>query len=390
MNMGIGAVRHIIAVHSAKGGVGKSTLTVNLAIALSQKGFRVGVMDTDIHGPSMALMLGDSSRPPLVDDRKDAVEPIQAHGISFVSMGNLTDERVPLIWRGAMVHGMIQKFTNHVHWGELDYLLLDMPPGTGDAVLTIGQLLPISAAVVVTTPQGLSLTDTRRGLHAFKQLEIPVLGLVENMSWFVCDGCDDLRYLFGDAGGKALAKELDLPLLAQVPIEGTVCEAGDDGTPMMIAFPESHSAVAVRQAADRILAELEQSGQIAVFRFDWREMGFNERETEPPKIVPADERVLVQAVWQVSSDELGVQWHDGVRDILSVRKLRQNCPCAVCVDEITGERTLQQDRVPADIRLKQVSSVGRYALGLVFSDGHDSGIFRYDRLRELARKPSSV
>lgn len=385
MKTGIGAVRQIIAVHSAKGGVGKSTVTVNLAVALAESGAKVGVMDTDIHGPSMALMLGDETRPPLVEGQKDAVTPIEAHGLSFISMGNLTDERVPLMWRGAMVHGMIQKFTNHVAWGALDYLLIDMPPGTGDAILSIGQLLPISGAVVVTTPQGLSLTDTRRGLHAFQQLKIPVLGLIENMSYFVCDDCGDARPLFGDAGGKALAKQLDLPLLAQVPIEGGVCEAGDHGTPLLTAYPESQAARALRDAATQIQQALAQDGAVAVFDFAWREMAFHERVSEPPQLFPADERVPVQAVWQVATDELGVQWTDGVRNVLSVRKLRVNCPCAVCVDEFSGERKLKPEDVPSDVRLVQVTSVGRYALGLVFSDGHDSGIFRFDRLRRLAQ-----
>ena len=386
MATGLTGVKHIVAIHSAKGGVGKSTITLNLAVAAAQAGARVGLMDVDIYGPSQALMAGTDARPAYVAEGKKQVFPIEAHGIKFISMGNLTGQKVPVIWRGAMVHGVIHQFCNEVVWGELDYLFIDMPPGTGDAILTIGQSISLSGAVVVTTPQNLSVTDTRRGLQAFHQLGIPVLGILENMSYFVCDGCDDRVQLFGSEGGAQLAHDLGLPLLGQIPVEGDVCDAGDAGNPLLLRQSESTAAKAIRAAADTVLQALAEQGPIAAFDFTWDSDPFAARQARPPQEVEG-QGLPVSAVWQVSSDELGIKWAtEGSISVLPVRKLRQSCPCAVCVDEYTGEKKLQDDQVPQDISLAKVHSVGRYALALHFSDGHDSGIFRFDRLRALARE----
>jgi len=385
-------VRHIIAVHSAKGGVGKSTLTLNLAVGLANSGFKVGLIDADVHGPSMTLMLGNGEWPDPIAPGANEVLPLQAHGIQFISTGNLVTRKTPLIWRGAMVHQMLAQFLNDVVWGTLDFLFIDMPPGTGDAVLTIGQQVPLSGAVIVTTPQDLSIADTARGLRAFQALKVPILGLIENMSYFVCDGCDDRVFLFGEGGGLAMAEALELPLLAQIPIEAGVSASGDQGIPLVNAFPDSQPAQAILKAAAAIQTNLGTTGKANELHFDWQDLGFADRFPQPKHLI---ENLPVSAIWQVSSDELGIRWaEDNAQAIFSCRELRLACPCAACVDEDTGIRTLKPERIPAEITIKKVDTVGRYAIAFHFSDGHNTGIYKYQYLRQLAQpklqQPSSV
>lgn len=376
-------VARIVAVHSAKGGVGKSTVCINLAVSLARLGNKVGLIDADIHGPSAALMLGNAEWPNPVKPGENAVFPVEAHGIRFISMGNLVTKKSPVIWRGAMVHNMLQQFFNEVVWGDLDYLLIDMPPGTGDAVLSIAQQLPITAAIVVTSPQDLSVADTARGLNAFRTLKIPILGMVENFSYFVCDGCGDRANLFGDEGGEALSNGFEVPLLTRIPIEGEVSASGDRGVPMVLAHPESVSAQALEELAKAVVEALVDADDRAVISFAWEEMSFLERCSTPPA-----ERMTtglpVRAVWQVSHDELGFLWDDGYEAIFSARGLRLVCPCAACVDEDTGIRTLKPSQVPEDVSLVKVASVGRYGMALTFSDSHGTGIYLFEKLRALA------
>ena len=379
-------VKHILAVHSAKGGVGKSTVALNLAVSLSQLGARVGLIDADVHGPSLALMLGNQDWPDPIAPGANEVLPLEAHGIQFISTGNLVTSQTPLIWRGAMVHQMLAQFLNDVVWGKLDFLLIDMPPGTGDAVLTIGQQVPLSGVVTVTTPQDLSIADTARGLQAFKALKVPLLGVIENMSYFVCDGCQDRVYLFGERGGEAMAEALGIPLLAQVPIEAGVSASGDKGTPLGLAFPEAAPAKALMAAAKTLKDRLDQQQETAKpFSFQWQEMPFTERHPEPPQRLS---QLPIEAIWQVSGDELGVLWPDKVQATFSARELRMACPCASCVDEDTGIRTLKAEQVPSGITLASVEGVGRYAVAFHFSDGHQTGIYNYQYLHQLAAAKS--
>ncbi len=230
-------VRNIVAVASGKGGVGKSTVSVNLALALSEAGSRVGLMDVDIHGPSMPLMLNVRGQPDVTPEKK--IVPLESYGLRIMSIGFLAGEDAPVIWRGPMVHGIVQQFMKEVDWGELDYLILDMPPGTGDAALTVCQNAPLSGALIVTTPQEVSLIDARKGLKMFERVKVPVIGIIENMSYFECPGCHERHTIFGEGGGARAAKELGTELLIQVPLQPDVVEAGDQGTPTVLSNPES-------------------------------------------------------------------------------------------------------------------------------------------------------
>lgn len=243
-------VKNIIAVASGKGGVGKSTVSTNLAIALSQLGLHVGLMDSDIYGPSIHIMMGVVDRPLVNEEQK--ILPLEKFGIKMMSMGFLVDSDAPLIWRGPLVMKAVEQFLRDVAWGELDVLVIDLPPGTGDAQLTLVQKTPLTGAIIVTTPQEVALVDARRGLKMFQKVNTRVLGIVENMSYFICPHCGKKSFIFGSEGGRRSAEELNVPLLGQIPIEPIVTESGDSGVPVVASYPDSASARAFLEVAQRI------------------------------------------------------------------------------------------------------------------------------------------
>ncbi len=247
-------VRNVVAVASGKGGVGKSTTAVNLALALAERGAKVGILDADVYGPSIPMMLGVQKRPQMTPDKK--ILPIVAHGLASMSMGYLSDDNTPVIWRGPMVSGLIQQFLNVVEWGTLDYLLIDLPPGTGDIQLTLCQQAPLAGAVIVTTPQDVSLLDARKGLKMFEQVNVPVLGLVENMSFFVCGHCGEKTEIFRHGGGQGESVRLGVPFLGEVPLDPEVVLGGDSGQPIMLRNPKSAVSEAYRKIAGAMAAQL--------------------------------------------------------------------------------------------------------------------------------------
>ncbi|GAX44913.1 hypothetical protein NIES4075_59320 [Tolypothrix sp. NIES-4075] len=245
---GISGVKNIIAISSGKGGVGKSTVAVNVAVALAQTGAKVGLLDADIYGPNDPTMLGLSDAQITVrpGEKGEILEPAFNHGVKLVSMGFLIDRDQPVIWRGPMLNGVIRQFLYQVQWGELDYLIVDMPPGTGDAQLTLTQAVPMAGAVIVTTPQNVALLDSRKGLRMFQQMNVPVLGIVENMSYFIPPDMPDKQYdIFGSGGGEKTATELGVPLLGCVPLEICTRVGGDSGVPIVVGEPDSASAKAL-------------------------------------------------------------------------------------------------------------------------------------------------
>jgi ATP-binding protein involved in chromosome partitioning len=247
-------IRNVLAVGAGKGGVGKSTTSVNLAVALQRKGARVGLMDADVYGPNVPQMLGISGQPEVSPERK-MIPPV-AHGIKVISMGMLVPPDQAVIWRGPMLHGAVQQFMRDVAWGELDYLVVDLPPGTGDVSLSMAQSVPVAGAVVVTTPQGVSVSDVRKAVAMFRQLNIPVLGVIENMSYFLCPHCNERTDIFGHGGGKQMADDVGLSFLGEVPIDTRVRSGGDEGQPIVAAHPDAPAAVAFQEVAGRVAAQI--------------------------------------------------------------------------------------------------------------------------------------
>ena len=246
-------VKNIIAVGAGKGGVGKTTVSVNLAVALAKCGSKVGIIDGDIYGPNVPIMLGLKTQ--LVTDGQKIV-PAEKYGLQVISMGFLTSDDAPIIWRGPMLHGALQQFFREVRWAALDYLVIDLPPGTGDVALSLSQTVPVAGAIVVTTPQQVSLADSRRAVAMYKKLNIPTLGVIENMSYFVCPECRHESDIFGNGGGERMASELGMPFIGRIPIYQPIREGSDAGVPLMISEPDSVAARAFMAAAERTAAQV--------------------------------------------------------------------------------------------------------------------------------------
>ena len=260
----IPGIKNVLAVGSGKGGVGKSTVAVNFAATLLADGARVGLLDADVYGPSQAKMLGVDAQLRAGPDGK--ILPNESHGLRFVSMANLAKRDEALVWRGPMLHGVMRQFLLEVEWGELDYLVIDLPPGTGDVPLSLSQLVPVTGGIVVCTPQDVALIDAKRALDMFKKQNIEVLGIVENMAYFRCPGCGSVHHIFGNGGARRLAEERGVPFLGEIPIGVDVTESGEAGRPIVTSHPESPQAVALAQAA-RVLA-----GRVSVKAFQVAEL----------------------------------------------------------------------------------------------------------------------
>jgi len=260
-------IKHIVAVASGKGGVGKSTTAVNLALALKARGARVGLLDADIYGPSQQLMLG------IADDVKPEQQggeyllPVEAHGLKTMSMGYLVNERTPMVWRGPMAGGALTQMLEQTLWGELDYLIIDMPPGTGDIQLTLSQKATVAGAVIVTTPQDIALLDAQKGIEMFRKVDVPILGIVENMAVHICSECGHAEHIFGDRGGERIAADYGVPLLASLPLALSIRQQTDAGTPTVVAEPDSEVTAIYMAAAEAVHETLGNTGSDAVRMF---------------------------------------------------------------------------------------------------------------------------
>ena len=252
-------VDHVVAVSSGKGGVGKSMVATNLAVALAAGGRRVGLLDADIYGPNIPLMFGEERRPRVAGERgKEMIEPLEAHGVRLMSLGFLLEKEQPAIMRGPLISGILKQFLEQVQWGSLDVMVVDMPPGTGDAQLSLVQTIDLDGAIMVTTPQDVATGDVRRGVRMFERVNTRILGIVENMAGFACPHCDEVTMIFGEGGGEALAEELEVPFLGRIPLDAAVARAGDRGEPTVAGNPESPAGVALagvaREVTRRVLA----------------------------------------------------------------------------------------------------------------------------------------
>jgi ATP-binding protein involved in chromosome partitioning len=352
-------VKNIIAIASGKGGVGKSTATTNLALALAATGAKVGILDADIYGPSIPGMLGTKDKPQATAEGR-AVPP-EAYGIKIMSVGMLIGEDAPAIWRGPIASRMLQQFLGAVEWGNLDYLLMDLPPGTGDVQLTLAQSAPINGAVIVTTPQDVALKIARRGLRMFQTVNVPILGIIENMAGFVCSNCNTVHNIFSTGGGERTAKDMAVPFLGSIPLDPRMVEAGDIGKPLVMLDKNSAGAKAFEVVARNLAA------QVSITNMRESEIKNRPKEVQLDKVPPK------------------IVWDDGTVMMYDWRKLRLACPCAACKNEMTGEQILQDKDVPQDVKLVEARPVGRYGLNLIFSDGHSSGIYVNDTLRAMGK-----
>jgi len=348
-------VKNVLAVASGKGGVGKSTVAVNLAAALAKSGASVGLMDADVYGPSVARMVGGRGKPE--GTPAGLLKPFEAHGMKFMSMGLLVEDNAPVMWRGPMASSLIQQFLTQVDWGELDYLVIDLPPGTGDIQLTLTQMANLAGAVIVTTPQDVASEVAERGLKMFGSVNVPVLGVIENMSYFVCGNCNTRHEIFRPGGGARPSDQWGVPLLGRIPIEPALAGLCDQGIPAVQSDAAAASAEAFMALAERIAASL------STLALGGTGTGM------PLEVESAGKKLLIR-------------WDDGHQTEHGFQELRFRCTCAGCLDEHTGERRITRDQIPADIRPQKVEQTGRYAIQIHWSDGHSHGLYTFDRLRE--------
>ncbi|MBL8024649.1 MAG: P-loop NTPase [Elusimicrobia bacterium] len=356
-------VRNLVAVGSGKGGVGKSTVTTNLAVALQKMGAKVAVLDADIYGPSQPGLMGAGGT--RAESENEQMKPLNRHGIGFMSIGLVMPQDGPVVWRAPMAMKALFQFLNNVQWGDLDYLLIDLPPGTGDVQLTIAQQAPLTGSIVVTTPQDVALNVARKGLQMFQQVKVPILGVVENMSGFVCTNCGTEHLVFKKEGGRVLAQEAGTAFLGRIPLETDIMTGGDAGEPLLVRNPETGAA--------RSFLDLARNFEHEVARTNGAPLA------DEPKNVAIG-----------LDGDLRIEWADGHPGQNAAWGLRVNCPCAGCVDEDTGKRVLDPKRIPLDIKISEVHPVGRYGVGIAFSDSHNTGIFKFDILRAACECPDCV
>jgi ATP-binding protein involved in chromosome partitioning len=349
----VAGIKHMIAVASGKGGVGKSTTAVNLALAFQAVGLSAGILDADIYGPSQPRLLGLSGRPQVAGGKR--LRPMEAYGLKAMSMGFLVDEGTPIIWRGPMVVSALTQMLRDVAWGELDVLVIDMPPGTGDVQLTMAQQVPLSGAIIVSTPQDLALIDARKGLAMFRKVDVPVLGIVENMSYFECPNCGQRSDIFGHGGAEAEAGKLGVPFLGGVPLDIDIRLTSDEGRPIVATVPDGAHAKVYRDIAAAAWRELQAlAGQ----------------RIKPPRLEIG-----------AGGGELTVAFESAAPFVLSAEMLRVMSPSA----EVQGHSPDQRVTVgrKRNVRIKELRPVGNYAVRIVFDDGHDTGLYAWTYLQTL-------
>jgi len=348
-------VKNIIAIASGKGGVGKSTITVCIAEAFAKAGAKIGILDIDVYGPSIPNMVGLGDHQ-LGGSQEGVLEPVEAHGMKIMSMGFLANKDTPVVWRGPIASQLVQQFLGAVDWGELDYLFVDMPPGTGDIQLTLSQSVPLTGAVIVTTPQEIAHTIAEKGLRMFQQVKIPILGIVENMAGFTPPGSDEVFHIFGEGGGSSAAEEFDLPLLGRIALKQDLREAMDNG---IFVEDDNIKSIASLIAVEAMAVVMNEE----MSPFAPQEMNLSNK-----------------------GETLIIKWQDGIEHVISAFTVRYMCPCAHCVDEITGEKLIKEENIPPNVKITESVPVGRYGVRFSFDDpspGAGAGIFTFSLLRKM-------
>lgn len=381
------AIKHIVAVASGKGGVGKSTVSVNLALALQRTGGRIGLVDADVLGPSIPVMLGLSAGNPPATTPEGKIVPADRHGLKVISMGLFIGDDNPAILRGPMVSKYLRMFIDSVQWGELDYLILDLPPGTGDTQLTLAQSFPLSGAVIVTTPQDVSLKIARRGLRMFETVHVPILGIIENMSTFICPHCSKGTDVFGRGGGERMSRQLGVPFLGTIPLDAELVIGGDAGRPIVLDKPSSLPAQAYFTLAADLAGRLEGRAPTALQPFAWTwATSDGEPDWMERAVQPSGSRTTAIGFRRRDARTLSVLWEDGHQIDFDVRDLRLACRCALCVEEMSGSPLLDPKSVRPDVTPRTIASVGNYAITINWSDGHSTGIYSFEHLRGFGER----
>ena len=375
-------IRHIIAVGSGKGGVGKSTVSVNLAFALQQIGGSIGLMDADVLGPSIPGMLGLPTGQPPATTADGKILPADRHNFKVISMGMLTGAANPAILRGPMVSKYLKMFIGSVQWGRLDYLLLDLAPGTGDTQLTVAQSVPLSGAIIVTTPQDVSLRIARRGLRMFETVHVPILGIIENMSTFTCPHCGKGTDIFRHGGGERMSRELGVSFLGAIPLDADIVTCGDEGSSIVLEKPKSVAAMAYLAIATELAGRLQGLPTTGVKPFAWT---WDTNEGDPAWVEslvrPSGSRTTAIGFRRRDARTLSMLWEDGRRNDFDVLDLRLACPCALCVEEMSGRPLLDPKSIRPDVTPRTITSVGNYAITINWNDGHSTGIYSFEHLR---------
>ena len=351
---GLEQVRHIVAVASCKGGVGKSTVAVNLAFAMQARGAKVGIFDADIYGPSLPTMV-KTDFDGLYQDEKERIIPVERDGMRLMSFAYANSKQGdPAVMRGPMVTNVINQLLTTTNWGELDYLVIDMPPGTGDIQITLSQIIPVTAAVIVTTPQDISFVDVTKGIKMFDLMKVPTVAVVENMSYFVCGNCNEKHEIFGSGAMRKLVEQYGFEQTLALPMDPEVTAHCDEGNPIVVAKPDSPVSEKYRELADVVIQEISKT--------------LYSEEREPEVKFEAGRGILFSV--------------DGAEGEISASDLRRRCRCAACVNEMTGEKMLRDEDVSEDIMPDQVSPMGNYAVAISWSDGHGS-IYPYEMFKEV-------
>ena len=340
--MSVKNIKSIIAISSCKGGVGKSTVAAHLATELARRGLKVGLLDADIYGPSVPTLF-NLPQVTLQTTEDNQIIPIEKNNLKIMSFGFLLGD-APAVMRGPIVTRYIQQLLLNTQWGELDYLLIDMPPGTGDIQLTITQSLRLTGAVIVTTRQNLSLVDVARGILMFERVNVPILGVIENMSYFLCDKCQEKHFIFGGEKNSSLKERFGVTILAEIPLLPQ----------LTLNVDEAAQNQSVKNMTDKVLFALEQNST--------------------PKQIP-----------QIKFDEKNItlSWPDGSQWTVNNRALRLKCRCALCINEVTGKKILREEKIRPDIAPKEAFPLGNYAVGINWNDRHSSGIYSYELIKEL-------
>jgi ATP-binding protein involved in chromosome partitioning len=354
----LAGIKHMIGVAAGKGGVGKSTVTVNLALALQKLGYSVGILDADIYGPSLRKMLKGENLP---TQTGEIIAPAIVSGIKMISMAYFRKAEEAAAVRAPIANAIITQFLKQVSWGSLDYLLIDFPPGTGDVQLTLCQQANLRGAIMVTTPQEVAVLDVRKAIHLFSQVQVPIIGVVENMSYYQPHPSEEKKYLFGKGGGERLARETGVPFLGMIPIDSDISQSGDQGV-SLFNLKATHDA--------------EASPAVQAFYTLAREL------VSQVELVKTD---LIQKVFQKDLHSFTVVWSDGKTEDYQLRDLQRQCPCAGCVDEQTGNRVADPTSVKDDVKAVSIHGVGRYALRIAFSSGCSHGIYDFTMLRQMGR-----